>query len=196
MVPATSPHDPATYALDRRVGDVTAILDALGLERVNYLGYSMGGRIGFALAHFAPQRLSSLLIGAATPLDTGFSPFRDIDGGNGEAFIAALEAVLEEKLPPDVRAVMLQNDTRALTAVMQAPMSDLSAILDNITVPALFYVGEDDARHEPLRDCAQRAGAEFVSLPGLNHGQGFMQSQPAIAAIGNFLKSTVLRSAS
>ncbi len=189
------PHDPAAYALELRVGDVTAILDELGLAQVNYLGYSMGGRVGFALAHFAPERLSSLVIGAATPLDTGFSPFHGIDGGDGEAFIAALEAVIEEKLPPEVRAVMLQNDTRALTAVMQAPMSDLSAVLDHIAVPALFYVGEEDARLKPLRDCAQHAGAQFVSLPGLNHGQGFMQSEPVLAGIRGFLRSTAVLSA-
>ena len=106
-----------------------------------------------------------------------------------------IEAVIEEKLPPEVRAVMLQNDTRALTAVMQAPMSDLSAVLDHIAVPALFYVGEEDARLKPLRDCAQHAGAQFVSLPGLNHGQGFMQSEPVLAGIRGFLRSTAVRSA-
>jgi pimeloyl-ACP methyl ester carboxylesterase len=189
------PHDPAEYALELRVGDVCAVLDELDLVRVNYLGYSMGGRVGFALAKFAPQRLGSLAIGAATPLDTGFEPFAGIDGSDGEAFIAALEAVVGEKMPPELRAAMLQNDIRALTAVMQAPMPDLSAVLDDIAVPALFYVGEDDARYEPLRQCAQRAGAEFASLPGLNHGQGFMQSEPVLAAIEGFLRTATLRPA-
>ena len=186
------PHDAAAYALELRVADVCAVLDELALERATYLGYSMGGRVGFALAKFAPQRLSSLVIGAATPLDTGFEPFAGIDGGDSEAFIAALEPLIGETLPPELRAAMLQNDIRALTALMQAPLLDLTSVLDEIAVPALFYVGEEDARFEPLRGCAQRAGAEFVSLPGLNHGQGYMQSGPALAAIGDFLKSARL----
>ena len=44
------PYDPAAYALQRRVEDVLAVLDALQVENAHYLGYSMGGRIGFGIA--------------------------------------------------------------------------------------------------------------------------------------------------
>src|SRR4051794_342219 len=40
------PHDPADYAMPRRVADVIAVLDLLGIEHVHYLGYSMGAWVG------------------------------------------------------------------------------------------------------------------------------------------------------
>jgi pimeloyl-ACP methyl ester carboxylesterase len=58
------PRDSAAYQAAQRVGDVVAVLDDLGVERTHYLGYSMGGRIGFEVAQLAPSRLCSLIIGA------------------------------------------------------------------------------------------------------------------------------------
>lgn len=57
------PHDPDAYRAARMAGDVVAVLDALGLARAHFFGYSMGGRIGFALAREAPARLHSLVLG-------------------------------------------------------------------------------------------------------------------------------------
>src|SRR5262249_18139552 len=48
------PHDPAAYGLDKRAGDVVAVLDAIGISRAHFWGYSMGSWIGFGMAAFAP----------------------------------------------------------------------------------------------------------------------------------------------
>src|SRR5262249_11932754 len=40
------PHDREAYAHDRLVGDVVAVLDAAGIERAHFWGYSFGGWIG------------------------------------------------------------------------------------------------------------------------------------------------------
>ena len=61
------PRDPAAYDMALRASDVVAVLDELGVERAHYLGYSMGGRIGFDTARLALERLRSLLIGGAHP---------------------------------------------------------------------------------------------------------------------------------
>jgi pimeloyl-ACP methyl ester carboxylesterase len=57
------PHDPKDYELRLRVVDVLAVLDDLHLDTVHYMGYSMGGRIGFGMAQYAPERFHSLIIG-------------------------------------------------------------------------------------------------------------------------------------
>lgn len=46
---------------------VTALLDALGLERVDVLGYSFGGAIAQELAHRAPHRVRRLVLCATAP---------------------------------------------------------------------------------------------------------------------------------
>jgi pimeloyl-ACP methyl ester carboxylesterase len=49
------------YAKATLAGDLLALLDALELERVPYVGHDWGGWIGFELARLAPGRLASLL---------------------------------------------------------------------------------------------------------------------------------------
>ena len=61
------PHDPAAYEMSLRAGDVLAVLDQLAIQQAHYVGYSMGGRIGFDIAKLAPARLSSLMIGGSNP---------------------------------------------------------------------------------------------------------------------------------
>ena len=51
------PHDEAAYTLDRRVSDVTSVLDALNIDQAHCWGYSMGGYIGYGMADTAPGRL-------------------------------------------------------------------------------------------------------------------------------------------
>jgi 3-oxoadipate enol-lactonase len=58
--------DPAApHTLDAYVGDVIAVIDALGLETVHYCGESFGGIIGMALAARHPQRVRTLTLVAA-----------------------------------------------------------------------------------------------------------------------------------
>jgi pimeloyl-ACP methyl ester carboxylesterase len=45
--------------------DIVTVLQHLQIQRADYWGYSMGGRIGFALAQFAPGCVCRLIIGGA-----------------------------------------------------------------------------------------------------------------------------------
>jgi aminoacrylate hydrolase len=47
------------------VDDLIALLDALGIDRVNILGHSMGGMLGWALACKAPNRVKHLICASA-----------------------------------------------------------------------------------------------------------------------------------
>src|SRR5215216_3907928 len=60
------PHDPQSYTRERCASDVVAVLDDLGMETATYWGYSMGGRIGFALAQHALDRVACFVVGGAT----------------------------------------------------------------------------------------------------------------------------------
>ena len=67
------PHDPKGYDLKLRVNDVLAVMDDLGVSKAHYMGYSMGGRIGFGIVLNALDRFHSLIIGgmsADTPTPT------------------------------------------------------------------------------------------------------------------------------
>lgn len=49
------------------VGDTLALLDSVGIDRVNIIGHSMGGMLGWALATEAPERVSRLITASALP---------------------------------------------------------------------------------------------------------------------------------
>jgi 3-oxoadipate enol-lactonase len=53
---------PGPYTMEQLARDGLAIMDALGLERVNFCGISMGGMVGQWLGAFAPQRLNRLVL--------------------------------------------------------------------------------------------------------------------------------------
>lgn len=94
------PHDPSAYSLPLRVGDVTAVLDDLGIGQTDYFGYSLGGWIGFGLARCAPLRLRSLILGGAHPYAENMQVFRDMMPQDPGAFIAMLEKVFGPHMTP------------------------------------------------------------------------------------------------
>lgn len=57
------PHEPAEYTREKLAGDVIALVDHLGLGRVDLFGYSMGARTALAAALAAPDRFSNLILG-------------------------------------------------------------------------------------------------------------------------------------
>lgn len=68
-----SPVPPPPYSMEDMAGDLIALLDRLGIDRVHYVGISMGGMIGQVMALTYPERLISLSLCMTTsvvPPDT------------------------------------------------------------------------------------------------------------------------------
>ena len=59
------PHDEESYRMEKLVGDVTTVLDALELEKTHFFGYSLGGGIAYELVRHVPERLISVITGGA-----------------------------------------------------------------------------------------------------------------------------------
>lgn len=57
---------PGAYGFDLLAQDVLALLDALQIEKVSFVGISLGGMIGQALALAAPQRIEKLVLADTT----------------------------------------------------------------------------------------------------------------------------------
>lgn len=60
---SAKPHDPAAYHPSLMAGDAAALLDHLGIERADVMGYSMGARISAFLALEHGERVRSLVWG-------------------------------------------------------------------------------------------------------------------------------------
>ena len=57
-----------------------------------------------------------------------------------------------------------------------------------MTMPCLLYAGEADANYPGVKACCtQLPNVTFVSLPGLNHPEAFVQSHVVLPHITKFL---------
>jgi pimeloyl-ACP methyl ester carboxylesterase len=178
------PHDPEAYSMSKCVSDILAVLDAQGIERTHFWGYSMGCRIGFGLGALAPERVTSSILGGSHPL---LDPPERYEAGNAvlregmEQFLAVWET-LDPALTHEQRQRICANDIDALLACRVARSLDgtWESSLPGMTMPCLLFAGDQD---EPSHTLAQRAAkqmpnAQFLSLPGCDHvAAGALSSQ-------------------
>lgn len=67
--------DPAAYRVEDYAGDVGALVDAIGVDRIDLIGHSLGGLVATAYAGRAPERINSLVV-VDTELRVGASGAR------------------------------------------------------------------------------------------------------------------------
>ncbi len=170
------PQNPEAYRLPERVGDVTAVLDAAGVDTAYFLGYSLGGVTGFGLSKYAPERFRSVIVLGAQPYSEEYPEDfetwgqRYIDHG----VAAAIENREKESGPlsDEQKAELEARDWTALGAalVSTSRIQGLSEGISQGRIPYLLLCGTGDEDH----DLAKQASAEFpnvsfTSLEGLDH---------------------------
>lgn len=163
------PHHSPKYSLASRVADITTVLDALDIESAGFVGYSMGGWIGFGLALHAPERCRSLVIGGAHPFAEDMTAFRAMVPDSPSDFLSRLEPVYGEHLGPAMRSRMLLNDLGALRALTN-DREDISPVLGTMGMPCLLFAGDKDARWSRVEECSRRiANAQFFTANDCGH---------------------------
>lgn len=184
------PHRLEAYELKKRVEDIIAVLDDLGIARSHFFGYSMGGWVGFGVALYAPERFRSLIIGGQHPYAQDMDGLRQLVRNGVENGPEAFVAMWEENfgtLSSETRERMLAYDYEALLAVAQDRES-LEAVLPTMRMPCLLYVGEMDEVYPIAKECAKQIpNVTFVTLPGLDHGEAIRRSDEVLPHVKRFL---------
>jgi pimeloyl-ACP methyl ester carboxylesterase len=184
------PHRLEAYELKKRVEDIIAVLDDLGIARSHFFGYSMGGWVGFGVALYAPERFRSLIIGGQHPYAQDMDGLRQLVRNGVENGPEAFVAMWEENfgtLSSETRERMLAYDYEALLAVAQDRES-LEAVLPTMRMPCLLYVGEMDEVYPIAKECAKQIpNVTFVTLPGLDHGEAIRRSDKVLPHVKRFL---------
>jgi pimeloyl-ACP methyl ester carboxylesterase len=163
-------YDATQYEIAIMAGDVVALLDHLGIERADVMGYSLGSRMTSVMALGQPQRLRSAILGG---IGIGLIE----GGGPGENVALALEAPsLDDVTDPVGRtfrafADQTRSDRRALAACLRGSRRlmtrDEAAA---INVPVLIAVGTADE----IAGSAQALGniipgARVLDIPNRDH---------------------------
>src|SRR3982074_1093596 len=163
-------YDAAQYEVALMAGDVIALMDHLGIDRADIMGYSLGSRMTAVLARSHPQRLRSAILGG---IGIGLIE----GGGPGENVATAREAPwLEDVTDPVGRtfrafADQTRSDRLALAACLRGSRrlmtKDEAA---GIAVPVLLAVGTSDE----IAGSAQALGkiipgARVLDIPNRDH---------------------------
>jgi pimeloyl-ACP methyl ester carboxylesterase len=158
------PHDPAAYAGDAMAQDVSALLDHLGIEQFDLVGYSMGSAISIRVT-LRERRVRSVVLGGAGAVARLSRP---TDRGPVlEGLVADDAASIEHPTGRQFRAFAESTgaDRLALAAVIRAGMSDATPAA--IAVPALVLIGVDDRLVGSAPElAAQVPGARLVTVGG------------------------------
>jgi pimeloyl-ACP methyl ester carboxylesterase len=179
------PHDPAAYSLRAMAGDALRLLDHLEVERADYLGYSMGARIGLLLCHDHPERFGRVVI-AGIGLRQGTS------ANPGKARLIA-RRMRGDTTVDDPEANMFYtfasarpiNDLEALACCI---LGDHAALREDqvtsIGTPIDVIAGDQDviARDAPQL-AARLPHGRYDPIPGRNHNNAVPARDFKAAAI-------------
>lgn len=178
---------PGSYDFDMLTADALALLDALQVQRVHWLGLSLGGMIGQALALARPQRVASLVLADTSsryPPEVEAVWAERIRLVRAQGMAAIVDATLERwftapfrQARPDImqrigdmiRATPVDGYTGCGAAI---PHLDFTDRLRALFCPTLIIVGEDDTGTPPAMAHAIRdaiPGAQFNMLTSAAH---------------------------
>lgn len=164
------PHDPAAYRTSLMAEDACHLLDHLGIETADLMGYSMGARVAAVMGLEAPARVRSMVIGGLG--------IHLVDGAGLPSSIAeAMEAPSAEGLTDPMQRMFRRfaeasgNDLPALAACIRGSRQSLSAAeVGRIGCPALVAVGTKDAvAGDPHRLAALLPQGRALDIPGRDH---------------------------
>ena len=203
-----SPAVPGPYRVGDLVGDVVGLADHLGLDTFAYVGLSLGGFVGQALAARHPARLSALVLCCTSAWFGDPAPWHEraerVRAENSTRWLR--EPLTERWFTPEftasdpevvnsLLAMVEQTSPEGYAACAEAIAgTDLRPELAAVTAPTLVISGSEDPVSPP------EAGAEIVrGVTGAQHevivGVSHMAQAMAPAAvsrlIGDFLDTTL-----
>ncbi|NVK43391.1 MAG: alpha/beta hydrolase [Oceanospirillaceae bacterium] len=207
--------DPSGYQISQYLNDMTVLLARLNVDRVDWIGTSMGGLIGICLAALPNSPIRSLVLNDIGPF-VDRAALKRIQGYLGERRFANLgeaEQWLRQTYPalrhlgdqqwrrlaqagcreqPD-GSFTLHYDPAIAEALSQNSDADVDlwSLWQRIQCPRMLIWGEasDVLQAETVeRMRRETPDLELLSLPGIEHAPSLMESEQ-IDAIQQWLRS-------
>jgi len=188
------PPDQAAYSEEATIGDMLALLDAVGAKKAIVGGHSLGGYMSLAFHASYPERVSALMIVDTGP---GFRKDEAREGWNQNARRRAerFEAQglgTSQSASPEVAAAQHRDATglaRAARGMLTQKNARVIESLPHIKVPSIVIVGANDTPFLAAADymCAKIPGAQKVVIADAGHAPNIDQPASFNAALEAFL---------
>jgi esterase len=203
------------YEYRDQVGDLAALVDALGLARFTLIGTSMGGIIAMAYAGEHPDRLQRLVINDIGPdAETGSQRITETVGSRPEEFATLDEAMAYRRQVSPITAARSEADQRELALGVLRQRADgrwiwkmdpayirqrvergaprrpaLWPVLQRLPCPTLVIWGTDSdvlSEAQARRMVDTLPKGQLVAVPGVGHAPTLMEPA-ALSALEHFL---------
>ena len=190
------------YGIDALAHDLAGFMDAMGIEKADIVGHSMGSMTGAVFAALYPDRVGDLvLVSSALKVPVGPSGWL---WDNVPALTHPIDPESQFMLdwywnPTPVDEVFLRME-RAESAERPAQvwmggligltLADWSLLAPRITAPVMILWGDQDALFGAAEQDALRAAlpaARFETFAGMGHNMFWEQPQVAGEMIAGFL---------
>ena len=186
---------PGPYTLAQLVEDAIGLLDGLAIDRVHWIGLSMGGMIGQGMALSHSDRLESLILAdtAAIIPDEAQPVWQErIDTVRQEGMAAVAESTLQRWFTPNYLNRKLPEIDQIRQQILMTPVAGyigcseairLLNYLDQlaaIQTPTLIMVGADDPGTPVAASEAMHAripGSKLVVIPSAAHLSNIEQAE-------------------
>jgi len=196
--------------MDTLSEDAAALIGALGVGPVHFVGMSMGGFVGMRLAARHPELVRSLIL-----VDTAAGPepaknvprYRRLEwvarwfgtwpvAGKVEAIMHGASARKDPARAATLRAWrerLLRVDTAAMNRAVEGVLTRESAIplLPRIRCPTLVMVGEEDTATVPARSeeiASAISGTRLVRIPRAGHMSPIDAPEAVTTELRSFLE--------
>lgn len=203
-----SPVPKRPYTLEALAADAVGVLDRLAIERAHWIGLSMGGMVGQAVALGHPRRLRRLVIANSTAAYGRDGPamwsarVQAVEEGGLEAIARTVEArYFSEGFRRDRPDVVARSMERFLATPRQGYLGccdaiaalEYSALLPRIEAPTLVIAGGADlATPVAMSEAMARAipGARLALIAGAAHLSAVEDPAEFARLVEDFLRAS------
>lgn len=174
------------YGYDLMTSDYVALLDTLGIDKVDVVGWSDGGIIGIDMAMNYPTRVDQVFAQAANITTDGVDP----DVATDAVFGSYIEKMAVDYAAMSPTPTEFEPFVAQISNMWATQPNWTDAQMATITVPVQVVVGEyDEAILRPHSEhmAAVIPGAELVILPDASHFAMLQAPAEYTAAVRAFI---------
>ena len=204
------PHDRQAYEISAMCETLDTLCGRLGLDKIDLVGYSAGGRMALTYALSRATRIHALVLESAGLGWTSQEEYAELckrdaiweeslRTGGIEAFMNYWESLplfatqkkLSESKRNQIRERRLNNSAEALALVIQGSgqhaMRDSRSSLATLSLPVLYIAGTKDAKYSQIAQSLEGMEGVEVALLATGHDVHTEDTKAYLATLKDFL---------